>query len=202
MSQLGLELLSQRRVAGVDEVGRGPLAGPVVAAAVILDPSADPIRGLADSKKLSAKRRESLASIIRERAVAWSVSFLDAADIDRLNILQASLEAMSRAVALLEPAAEAARVDGNRLPRLSVPGEAIVGGDGCIAEISAASILAKVARDHWMVEADRRYPEYGFAGHKGYPTPAHLRALEHHGPCEIHRRSFSPVRKLLGGSKG
>ena len=202
MSQVGFQLLSQHRVAGVDEVGRGPLAGPVVAAAVILDPSADPIEGLTDSKKLSEKRRESLAAIIRERAVTWSISFLDAAEVDRLNIFQASLEAMKRAVAQLEPAAEAARVDGKHLPRLSVPGEAIVGGDGCVEEISAASILAKVARDHWMVEAHQRYPEYGFARHKGYGTAAHLRALAEHGPCEIHRRSFAPVRRLLGGSKG
>lgn len=202
MSQVGFQLLSQHRVAGVDEVGRGPLAGPVVAAAVILDPAADPIEGLTDSKKLTEKRRETLAVIIRERAVAWSISFLDAAEVDRLNIFRASLEAMSRAVAQLEPAAESARVDGKHLPRLSVPGEAIVGGDGCVAEISAASILAKVARDHWMVEAHQRYPEYGFASHKGYGTAAHLCALAEHGPCEIHRRSFAPVRKMLGGSKG
>ncbi|MDQ2068331.1 ribonuclease HII [Natronospira bacteriovora] len=189
-----------RLVAGVDEVGRGPLAGPVVAAAVILDP-AEPIAGLADSKKLTEKRRLALDNEIRNRALAWAISFVSVEEIDDLNILQASLEAMSRAVAELKPAAEAARVDGNRLPRLSVPGQAIVGGDGSVPEISAASILAKVARDRWMVEADKRYPEYGFAGHKGYPTPAHLAALRNHGPCDLHRRSFAPVRAVLVRSK-
>lgn len=196
MKQRGLDWMAGRRVAGTDEVGRGPLAGPVVAAAVILDPSR-PIEGLNDSKKLSARRRESLAECIRERALAWSVVHVEAAEIDRVNILQASLQAMARAVAALDPAAEAALVDGRHLPALSVPAEAVVGGDGRYPEIGAASILAKVSRDRWMVAAHQRYPEYGFDGHKGYPTPAHLRALSEHGPCELHRRSFAPVRRCM-----
>ncbi|MEA5444401.1 ribonuclease HII [Gammaproteobacteria bacterium AB-CW1] len=196
MKQAGLDLINRGRIAGVDEVGRGPLAGPVVAAAVILDPD-HPIEGLADSKKLSEKRREALALEIRARALAVSIVYLDAAEVDRLNIGRASLEAMTQAVSRLDPLPTAAVVDGNQLPRLPVPGEAIVGGDGSHPAISAASIIAKVDRDRWMREADQRYPEYGFAGHKGYGTAAHLRALAEHGPCEIHRRSFSPVRRAL-----
>lgn len=196
MQQMGMDWMAGQRVAGTDEVGRGPLAGPVVAAAVILDP-ARPIDGLNDSKKLSERRREALAEQIREQALAWSVIHVSAAEIDRLNILQASLQAMARAVAELDPSAEAVLVDGNHLPTLSVPAEAVVGGDGRHPEIGAASILAKVSRDRWMVEAHQRYPEYGFDGHKGYPTPAHLRALSEHGPCELHRRSFAPVRRCM-----
>lgn len=193
---MGLDWLDGRLVAGTDEVGRGPLAGPVVAAAVILDP-ANPVEGLTDSKRLTPARREALDRAIRDRALAFSVIHVAAAEIDRLNILQASLQAMAQALAALSPRPEAALVDGNRLPTLDIPAEAVVGGDLSHPPISAASILAKVARDRWMVEADRRYPEYGFAGHKGYPTPAHLAALERHGPCELHRRSFAPVRRRL-----
>jgi len=196
MKQTGFELVHGERIAGVDEVGRGPLAGPVVAAAVILDPSY-PIDGLKDSKKLSPRRREQLAAQIRERALAAAVIMLSAAEIDRLNILQASLQAMAEAVAQLDPAADSARVDGNHLPKLAIPAEAVIGGDNRFIEIGAASILAKVERDRWMVEADRRYPDYGFAKHKGYPTPDHLSALKSLGPCELHRRSFAPVKRLL-----
>ena len=184
-------------LAGVDEVGRGPLAGPVVAAAVILDPER-PVEGLKDSKKLSEKRREQLAETIRENALAWSVGRAEVEEIDRLNILQASLLAMRRAVEGLSPAAEYALVDGNRCPDLSCSVEAIVGGDNTIPAISAASILAKVVRDREMVELDQQYPGYGLAKHKGYPTKLHLEALKTLGVTEIHRRSFGPVKKLLG----
>lgn len=186
-----------RLVAGVDEVGRGPLAGPVVAAAVILDP-ARPIEGLADSKKLSEVRREALAPIIRERALAWALGRAEVEEIDSINILHASLLAMRRAVLALSTTPEFALIDGNRCPELPCPAEAVVKGDSRVAAISAASIIAKVARDHEMVELDRRYPGYGLAGHKGYPSPAHLAALERLGVTPIHRRSFAPVRRLLG----
>ncbi len=186
-----------RLVAGVDEVGRGPLAGPVVAAAVILDP-ARPIAGLADSKILSERRREALVELIEERALAWCLGRAEVEEIDSINILQASLLAMQRAVAGLQIAPDHVLVDGNRCPVLSCTSEAIIKGDTKIAEISAASILAKVARDHEMVEMDRRYPGYGLAGHKGYPTAAHISALRELGPTVIHRRSFKPVRELLG----
>jgi len=195
--QAGFDWMSDRLVCGVDEVGRGPLAGPVVAAAVILDPER-PIAGLTDSKKLSPRRREALDQAIRAQAHAYAIASIPAAEIDEMNILQASLQAMADAVSALAPAAEAARVDGNRLPKLAIPAEAIIGGDALVSEIGAASIIAKVARDRWMTEAHQRYPEYGFAGHKGYPTKVHMAALEKHGPCEIHRRSFAPVRRLLG----
>lgn len=185
------------RVAGVDEAGRGPLVGPVVAAAVILDP-ARPIEGLADSKRLSARRREALAALIRERALAWAVASASPAEIDRLNILHATLLAMQRAVAGLAPAAERVLVDGNRCPALPCPVEAVVGGDASVAAISAASILAKVARDADCVRLDADYPGYGFAAHKGYPTAVHLEALARLGPCPEHRRSFAPVRRALG----
>lgn len=188
-----------RLVAGVDEVGRGPLAGPVVAAAVILDP-ARPIVGLADSKALSEARREVLAVAIRERALAWALGRAEVEEIDRLNILQASLLAMRRAVEALDPPADHALVDGNRCPLLPCTVEAIVGGDRTVAAIGAASILAKVARDHELVELDARYPGYGLAGHKGYPTKAHVEALARLGVTPIHRRSFGPVRRLLEGS--
>lgn len=185
-----------RLVAGVDEVGRGPLAGPVVAAAVILDP-ARPIEGLADSKKLSEARRDALAPIIRERALAWALGRAEVEEIDRINILQASLLAMRRAVLGLSTAPEFALIDGNRCPELPCLSEAVVKGDSRVAVISAASIIAKVARDREMVELDAQYPGYGLAGHKGYPSPAHLAALERLGVTPIHRRSFGPVRRLL-----
>jgi len=190
--------LRTRLVAGVDEVGRGPLAGPVVAAAVILDPQR-PIVGLADSKKLTERRREQLADEIRISALAWSLGRAEAEEIDSLNILQASLLAMQRAVETLPLMAGHVLVDGNRCPELHCTAEAIVGGDARIPEISAASILAKVARDREMVAMDRCYPGYGLARHKGYPTKAHIAALAKLGVTEIHRRTFGPVRRLLEG---
>jgi ribonuclease HII len=186
-----------RRIAGVDEAGRGPLAGPVAVAAVILDPER-PIDGLDDSKKLSERRREALFPLIRERALAWRIEFVEAEEIDALNILQATLTGMRRALQALAPAAGLALIDGNRLPRdLPCPARAIVGGDALEPAIMAASILAKVARDRRMVELHRDFPAYGFDGHKGYPSPAHLAALRMHGPCPAHRRSFAPVRDAL-----
>jgi ribonuclease HII len=183
-------------IAGVDEVGRGPLAGPVVAAAVILDPTR-PIAGLADSKKLSPARREQLSVEIRAKAWAWALGRAEVAEIDRLNILHASLLAMRRAVAALSIAPDQALVDGNRCPKLACPCEAIVKGDATVPVIGAASILAKVARDAELRELHDRYPQYDFARHKGYPTAAHLDALRRHGPCPEHRRSFAPVAALL-----
>ncbi len=188
-------MLQPEPIAGVDEVGRGPLAGPVVAAAVILDPGR-PIQGLADSKRLSPRRREVLAGLIRERALAWALGRAEVEEIDRLNILHASLLAMRRAVEALRLPPVKALVDGNRCPVLSCPAEAVVGGDALVACISAASILAKVARDAEMVALDRRYPGYGLAIHKGYPTAAHLEALRRLGASPLHRRSFRPVREL------
>lgn len=182
-------------VCGIDEAGRGPLAGPVVAAAVILNPD-DPIPGLNDSKKLSAKRRALLAAQIRQRALAWSVAEASPAEIDQLNILQATFLAMQRAVAGLSPAPVRAVVDGNRCPHLEIPVSAEVQGDARIAAIAAASILAKTVRDAGMVELHQRYPDYGFARHMGYPTALHLAALRQHGPCPAHRRSFAPVAQL------
>lgn len=184
------------RLAGVDEAGRGPLAGPVVAAAVILDPSR-PIAGLADSKQLSEKKRDALAPLIRERAIAFAVASADAGEIDALNILQATLLAMRRAVAALAVPAEAVVVDGNRVTAFGVPAEAVVGGDARVPAISAASILAKVARDAELVALDAVYPGYGFAQHKGYGTAMHLDALRRLGPTPQHRRSFAPVAKCL-----
>lgn len=183
-------------VCGVDEAGRGPLCGTVVAAAVILDP-ARPISGLNDSKKLSAKRRERLAEEIRAKALAWAVAEASVEEIDRLNILHASMLAMARAVAALSPQPDIVKVDGNRCPDVSLPCEAIVGGDALVMEISAASILAKTVRDASMVELDREYPAYGFARHKGYPVPEHLAALRAHGVLACHRKSFGPVRDLI-----
>jgi ribonuclease HII len=184
-------------IAGVDEAGRGPLAGPVVVAAVVLDPG-KPIDGLNDSKKLSEARREKLYPLIIERALAYTVVVIEAEEIDRLNIFQATMAGMSRAVAGLTPAATEALIDGNKLPKdLPCPGRAIVGGDALEPAISAASILAKVSRDRLMVAMEQQHPGYGFAIHKGYPTPTHLAALERLGPCDQHRRSFAPVRKLL-----
>lgn len=181
---------------GVDEVGRGPLAGPVVVAAVILDGSR-PIPGLADSKRLTGRRREALDAEIRESAVAWAFGRAEPDEIDRINILQATLRAMERAVSQLGVKPGQVLVDGNRLPRLSVPARAVVGGDGMVPCISAASILAKVARDAEMCRMAERYPGYGFERHKGYPTAAHLQAMERLGVTAIHRRSFAPVRRIL-----
>ncbi|MBX3692907.1 ribonuclease HII [Dokdonella sp.] len=185
------------RIAGVDEAGRGPLAGPVVVAAVILDP-ARPIIGLDDSKKLAENRRDALALEIRARALAYSVCYVEADEIDRLNILQASLTGMARAVSALQPAPLLALVDGNHLPKdLPCAGRAIIGGDASEPAISAASILAKTMRDARMRELDALYPGYGFSGHKGYPTPAHIESLRRLGPCPEHRRSFAPVRNWM-----
>lgn len=183
-------------ICGVDEAGRGPLAGAVVAAAVILDP-ARPIEGLDDSKKLSEKERDRLAPLIRERALAWAVAEAGIEDIERLNILHASMLAMKRAVESLNIQPSLALVDGNRCPPLNIACQAVVGGDAKIAAIAAASILAKTARDAQMVELDRLYPQYGFAQHKGYPTAAHLQALQVFGPCPQHRRGFGPVKTIL-----
>ena len=183
-------------VAGVDEAGRGPLAGPVVAAAVILDP-ARPIAGLRDSKQLSAATREDLARCIRAQALAWAVAWADHEEIDRLNILQASLLAMARAVSSLATTPLSVLVDGNRCPKVAQPVEAVIKGDALVPVIGAASILAKVERDAAMQRFERLYPGYGFAVHKGYPTPEHLKALEAMGPCAVHRRSFGPVRRVL-----
>jgi ribonuclease HII len=195
--QGGLALgFDTRIVCGVDEAGRGPLAGPVVAAAVILDP-ARAIDGLRDSKKLSEARREWLASAIRERALGWAIGQASVAEIDELNILQASLLAMRRAVEALPLAPTLARVDGNQPPRLACGVELIVGGDGIEACISAASILAKVERDRLMLALHGLHPEYGFDRHKGYGTALHLESLKRHGPCSEHRRSFAPVREAL-----
>jgi len=184
------------RLCGVDEAGRGPLCGPVVAAAVILDP-ARPIVGLADSKKLSEKRRDRLAIEIREKALAWCIAEASVEEIDRLNILHATMLAMQRAVAGLAVLPDRVLVDGNRCPRVDLPCEAVVKGDSLVAEISAASILAKTARDAQLRELYKLYPQYGLAGHKGYPTAAHLAALRAHGACDIYRKSFGPVRDVI-----
>ena len=188
-------------VAGVDEAGRGPLAGPVVAAAVILAPER-PIAGLADSKKLSAARREHLAKEIKTRAVAWAVAWSDPAEIDAINILAATMLAMRRAILGLSVLPTAVLFDGNRLPNLNfaatrIEGEAIVGGDDKVACISAASIIAKTTRDQIMIDIDHLYPHYEFARHKGYGTEVHRQRLQDFGPCEHHRRSFAPVRMAL-----
>ncbi|MDR1075357.1 MAG: ribonuclease HII [Xanthomonadaceae bacterium] len=182
-------------IAGVDEAGRGPLAGPVAVAAVILDPRR-PIAGLNDSKQLSEKQREALYPLIVGNALAWHIEMVETDEIDRLNILHATLEGMRRAVCALRPAAQLARIDGNRLPKaLPCAGQAIVGGDRVEPAIMAASILAKVARDRLMLEMHARYPQYGFDRHKGYGTAVHLAALAKHGPCPQHRHSFAPVRE-------
>jgi len=183
-------------LAGVDEAGRGPLAGPVMAAAVILDPEA-PVTGLADSKVLTASRRAALEEEIKARALAWGLASASVEEIDRCNILEASMLAMQRAVAALPLRPARVCVDGNRCPPFPCPAEAVVGGDACVAAISAASILAKVARDREMLRLDAAHPGYGFACHKGYATLAHRAALARLGPCAAHRRSFRPVRASL-----
>ena len=183
-------------MAGVDEAGRGPLMGPVVAAAVILD-ELNPIKGLADSKKLTPLKREKLYDEIRAKALCFSVALATVEEIDTLNILQATMLAMKRAVEGLRLKPHKVLVDGNQLPILSMLSEAIVKGDALVPAISAASILAKVHRDRWCTEFDLQYPQYGFAGHKGYGTAAHLAALREHGACPQHRRSFAPVAEVL-----
>ena len=183
-------------VAGVDEAGRGPLMGPVVAAAVILD-ELNPIQGLADSKKLTALRREQLYDEIRAKALCCSIALATAEEIDSINILQATMLAMKRAVEGLRLKPNKVLVDGNRLPTLVILSEAIVGGDALVPAISAASILAKVHRDRWCAEFHLEYPQYGFADHKGYSTAEHLAALREHGACPQHRRSFAPVAEVL-----
>ncbi|MXN88377.1 ribonuclease HII [Pasteurella canis] len=188
---VGVEL-----IAGVDEVGRGPLVGPVVTAAVILDPNKR-IEGLKDSKKLSEKKRLLLAEEIKQKALAWSLGRAEPEEIDELNILHATMLAMQRAVENLKISPHLVLVDGNRVPNLEIPAQAIVKGDSLVAEISAASILAKVARDQEMKELDQQYPQYAFAQHKGYPTKLHLEKLAEFGPLPQHRRSFAPVRKLF-----
>lgn len=185
-----------RRLCGVDEAGRGPLAGPVVAAAVILDPLR-PIEGLRDSKQMTARQRDEVAVAIRACALAWSVAQASVEEIDEINILQATLLAMRRAIELLDPAADYALIDGNQLPRLAMPARAVIGGDATEPAISAASILAKTHRDALMIAYDATYPGYGFAEHVGYGTPQHLARLRTLGPCVLHRRSFAPVRALL-----
>lgn len=196
METVGFEFAGAQRVAGVDEVGRGPLVGNVVTAAVILDP-ARPIEGLADSKKLSEKKRDALYDEIIEKAAAWAVGSATPAEIDELNILHATMLAMQRAVAGLEIVPEYVYVDGNRCPQLPCPAEPVVKGDSKVPEISAASIIAKVTRDREMKALHEAHPEYGFDKHKGYPTPAHLALLKAHGPLPEYRRSFRPVRELL-----
>jgi ribonuclease HII len=188
-------------IAGVDEVGRGPLVGAVVTAAVILHP-ARPIVGLRDSKRLSEKRRDALAMEIREQALAWALGRAEPHEIDALNILHATMLAMQRAVLALAVAPDKVLIDGNRIPELPMPAEAVVGGDGLIAEISAASILAKVARDGEMRAMDAEHPQYGFARHKGYPTAEHRQALMEFGPLPAHRSSFAPVKLALAAWSG
>ena len=182
--------------AGVDEAGRGPLAGPVVVAAVIL-PSSYDLEFLDDSKRLSALKRERLTPCIENQAIAFAVEFVDVDEIDRVNILQATLNGMQRAVSKLDPAPQRAIIDGNRAPSLDCEVQTVIGGDRLIASISAASILAKVYRDRLMRSMHCLYPEYGFDRHKGYPTAWHLERLRKHGPCPIHRKSFAPVRKAI-----
>ena len=187
-----------QRIAGVDEAGRGPLAGPVVVAAVVFAPGRTPINGLNDSKQLDADRRDVLAIRIRERALAWHVAVIDVDTIDRLNIFHATMLGMRQCVEAVRHTADLARIDGNVVPKgLCCPGEAWVGGDARCRSIMAASILAKTHRDALMVEMHARFPQYGFDQHKGYSTPQHLAALAEHGPCPEHRRSFAPVRGAM-----
>jgi len=196
LDDIDIDLSPYSFVAGADEAGRGPLVGAVVAAAVILD-NDRPIEGLNDSKKLTEKKRLSLAAEIQQKALAWSVVSVSADEIDRINILQASLLAMKRAVESLSVSADIALIDGNKCPDLACRTEAIVKGDSRVKAISAASILAKVERDQQMVQLHEQYPQYEFARHKGYPTRLHLELLQQHGPCPEHRKSFGPVKKLL-----
>lgn len=196
MHEINIDLSPYRLIAGVDEAGRGPLVGTVVAAAVILDPSR-PIAGLRDSKKLSEKSRDQLYPEITGQALCWAIASASASEIDQINILQASLLAMKRAVEALTLAPDIALVDGNKCPALACRVEAIVKGDSKVAAISAASILAKVERDRQMYALHESYPQYGFDQHKGYPTALHMALLRQHGPCPEHRRSFGPVRDLL-----
>jgi len=196
INDIDIDLSPYRLVAGVDEAGRGPLVGAVVAAAVILDPQ-QPIVGLNDSKKLSASKREQLAEQIKIQSIGWSVCSVEADEIDRINILQASLLAMKRAVESLPEAADFALIDGNKLPQLNCEAAAIVKGDARVEAIAAASILAKVERDAQMQALHLTYPQYEFDRHKGYPTKAHMALLQRHGPCPQHRRSFAPVRRAL-----
>lgn len=198
MQQVALQWEMSGLIAGVDEAGRGPLAGPVVAAAVILD-DLHPIKGLADSKKLTARQREQLYDEIRAKALCFAVAQASVQEVDALNILQATLLAMRRAVDGLRLAPKLVLVDGNRLPVLPMRAEAIVKGDALVAAISAASILAKVTRDRWCLEVDELYPAYGFARHKGYGTALHLAALQAHGACPVHRTTFRPVTEVLHG---
>ncbi len=191
------EAVREDQICGVDEAGRGPLAGPVFAAAVLLDPRR-PITGLRDSKKLSARQRDSLAVEIRAHALAWSVSSASVEEIDRINILQASLLAMRRAVEALSITPRLALIDGNRCPHMTLPAQAVVRGDATVAQISAASILAKTERDAFMLTLHEQHPLYAFDRHMGYPTALHLERLREHGPSPVHRRSFAPVRVLLG----
>jgi ribonuclease HII len=191
-------------ICGVDEAGRGPLAGAVYAAAVILNPN-HPIAGLADSKKITAKKRDALAIEIKQHALAWAIASSSVEEIDEINILQASLLAMKRAIETMQTEFSAAlgahailvQVDGNQCPKIGLPCEAIVKGDSKVQAISAASILAKTARDKALYELDKQYPMYGFAQHKGYPTATHITLLQQHGVSPVHRRSYAPVRKLL-----
>jgi ribonuclease HII len=190
-------------ICGVDEAGRGPLAGAVYAAAVILNPQ-HTIAGLADSKKLTEKKRDALSLEIKQHALAWAIASSSVEEIDRINILQASLLAMQRAIEQLQIQfnikPDLVQVDGNQCPKISLPCEAIVRGDSKVQAISAASILAKVARDHELYALDRQYPQYGFAKHKGYPTPLHIEMLSLHGVCAIHRLSYAPVKRLLAST--
>ena len=196
LDDIEIDLTPYRYIAGADEAGRGPLVGAVVAGAVILDEH-NPIEGLNDSKKLSEKKRQQLAIEIKDKALAWSVVSVDAEEIDRINILQASLLAMKQAIESLATAPDIALIDGNKCPELSCRVEAIVKGDSRVAAISAASILAKVERDRQMIELHEQYPQYEFDRHKGYPTKVHMELLNKHGPCPLHRKSFGPVKKLI-----
>jgi len=200
METLGFDFSIDQLIAGVDEVGRGPLVGNVVTAAVILDPQ-KPIAGLADSKKLSEKKRQALAEEIRDKALCWAIASASPREIDELNILHATMLAMRRAVLALDTAPGHVLVDGNRCPELPYSCEAVVKGDSKVAEISAASILAKVARDQEMNELHQLYPEYGFDKHKGYPTALHFEMLQKYGVLDEHRRSFKPVRQMIEGEE-
>ena len=198
IDDIDFDLSSYKFIAGADEAGRGPLAGAVVAGAVILD-GGNPIDGLNDSKKLSEKKRQLLEVEIKQKALAWSVISIAPGVIDEINILQASLLAMKQAIEALSVTADFALIDGNKLPELAIPAEAVVKGDSRVAAIAAASILAKVERDRQLLALHEAYPQYGFDRHKGYPTKLHMERLAEHGVCPEHRRSFGPVRRVLSG---